>query len=113
MRPRASPDRSCGRIPASGRVQCRRSRSLDGEAACRLRRGNPGSADRSSLKGERDGCAYAQEIFGPVAPVVGFSDLDEAVALANGTAYGLSVGILTRDVMKGPELAERIPQYPF
>jgi benzaldehyde dehydrogenase (NAD) len=48
-----------------------------------------------------------------VAPVVGFSDLDEAVALANGTAYGLSVGILTRDVMKGPELAERIPQYPF
>jgi benzaldehyde dehydrogenase (NAD) len=53
--------------------------------------------------------AYAQEIFGPVAPVVGFSDLDEAVALANGTEYGLSLGILTRDVMKGLELAERIP----
>src|SRR4051812_1310127 len=53
--------------------------------------------------------AYAQEIFGPVAPVVAFSDLDEAVALANGTEYGLSLGILTRDVMKGLELAERIP----
>jgi benzaldehyde dehydrogenase (NAD) len=53
--------------------------------------------------------AYAQEIFGPVAPVVAFSDLDEAVAMANGTEYGLSLGILTRDVMKGLELAERIP----
>jgi benzaldehyde dehydrogenase (NAD) len=47
--------------------------------------------------------------FGPVAPVVAFSTLDEAVALANGTEYGLSLGILTRDVMKGLALAERIP----
>ena len=53
--------------------------------------------------------AYAQEIFGPVAPVVAFSNLDEAVAMANGTEYGLSLGILTRDVMKGLALAERIP----
>lgn len=53
--------------------------------------------------------AYAQEIFGPVAPVVAFSSLDEAVSLAGGTEYGLSLGILTRDVMKGLELAERIP----
>ena len=53
--------------------------------------------------------AYAEEIFGPVAPVVPFSSLDEAVRLANGTEYGLSLGILTRDVMKGLELAERIP----
>jgi benzaldehyde dehydrogenase (NAD) len=41
--------------------------------------------------------------------VVAFRDLDEAVRLANGTEYGLSLGILTRDVMKGLELAERIP----
>ena len=53
--------------------------------------------------------AYAQEIFGPVAPVVGFANLDEAVTLAGGTEYGLSLGILTRDVMKGLALAERIP----
>ena len=53
--------------------------------------------------------AYAQEIFGPVAPVVPFADLDEAVRLATGTPYGLSLGILTRDVMKGLALAERIP----
>jgi benzaldehyde dehydrogenase (NAD) len=53
--------------------------------------------------------AYAEEIFGPVAPVVAFHSLDEAVRLANGTEYGLSLGILTRDVMKGLALAEQIP----
>ena len=53
--------------------------------------------------------AYAQEVFGPVAPVVPFRDLDEAARLAAGTEYGLSLGILTRDVMKGLALAERVP----
>jgi benzaldehyde dehydrogenase (NAD) len=53
--------------------------------------------------------AYAEEIFGPVAPVVAFSTLEEAARLAAGTEYGLSLGILTRDVMKGLSLAERIP----
>jgi benzaldehyde dehydrogenase (NAD) len=53
--------------------------------------------------------AYSNEVFGPVAPVVRFSSLDEAAALASDTEYGLSLGILTRDVMKGMELAERIP----
>ncbi|MDG4797887.1 benzaldehyde dehydrogenase [Micromonospora sp. WMMD1082] len=53
--------------------------------------------------------AYAQEVFGPVAPVLPFTDLDEAVALAGGTEYGLSLGILSRDVMRAMALAERIP----
>jgi benzaldehyde dehydrogenase (NAD) len=48
-------------------------------------------------------------IFGPVAPVVPFSTLDEAVRLAKDTEYGLSLAILTRDVMKGLEMAEQIP----
>jgi benzaldehyde dehydrogenase (NAD) len=53
--------------------------------------------------------AYGTEIFGPVAPVTTFSTLDEAAALAAGSEYGLALGILTRDVMKGLALAERIP----
>ena len=53
--------------------------------------------------------AYAEEIFGPVAPVVPFGSLDEAARLAAGTEYGLSLGILTRDVLKGLALAERVP----
>jgi benzaldehyde dehydrogenase (NAD) len=53
--------------------------------------------------------AYAQEVFGPVAPVIRFSSLDEAARLAADTEYGLSLGILTKDVMRGLELARRIP----
>jgi benzaldehyde dehydrogenase (NAD) len=53
--------------------------------------------------------AYANEVFGPVAPVVRFHDLDEAAALAADSGYGLSLGILTGNPMRGLELAERIP----
>jgi len=53
--------------------------------------------------------AYSEEIFGPVAPITKFESLDEAAAMAADTPYGLSVGIITRDVMKGLALAERIP----
>jgi benzaldehyde dehydrogenase (NAD) len=56
-----------------------------------------------------DAPAYQEEIFGPVAPVTPFSSLDEVVDLATGTEYGLSLGILTRDVYAGLQLAERIP----
>jgi benzaldehyde dehydrogenase (NAD) len=53
--------------------------------------------------------AFTDEIFGPVAPVTSFSSVDEAVAMASSTEYGLSVGILTKDPYRGLELAERIP----
>ena len=36
-----------------------------------------------------------EETFGPVSPIIRFSSLDEAIALANGTAYGLSSGVCT------------------
>lgn len=38
--------------------------------------------------------AWQQEIFGPVAPVMAYRTLEEAVQLINDTEYGLSVGIL-------------------
>jgi benzaldehyde dehydrogenase (NAD) len=53
--------------------------------------------------------AFAEEIFGPVAPVVPFSDVDELVAIAQRSDYGLSLGIVTRDVMRGLALADRMP----
>ncbi len=52
--------------------------------------------------------AYAEEVFGPVAPVVPYSSLDEAVALASDSPYGLSLGILSADGLKALELASRI-----
>jgi benzaldehyde dehydrogenase (NAD) len=53
--------------------------------------------------------AYADEVFGPVAPVLRFATADEAAKLAADSEYGLSLGILTRDVMRGLDLARRIP----
>ncbi|MEW2624103.1 aldehyde dehydrogenase family protein [Streptomyces sp. NPDC048106] len=53
--------------------------------------------------------AYAQEVFGPVAPVLAFRDLDQAARLASASPYGLSLGVITRDAMKGLALADRIP----
>jgi benzaldehyde dehydrogenase (NAD) len=53
--------------------------------------------------------AFAEEIFGPVAPVARFASVDEAVGLATATEYGLSLGIVTTDVMRGLAIADRIP----
>jgi putative phosphonoacetaldehyde dehydrogenase len=36
-----------------------------------------------------------QETFGPVSPVIRFSSIDEAIAISNGTAYGLSSAVCT------------------
>jgi len=53
--------------------------------------------------------AYAQEVFGPVAPIIRFASLEEAAQLAAATDYGLSLGIITHDPFKALELAGRIP----
>jgi len=39
-----------------------------------------------------------EETFGPVAPLVPVSSLDEAIELANGTRYGLGCNVYTRDL---------------
>lgn len=40
---------------------------------------------------------FQEEVFGPVACVMPFDDEEEAIALANGTRYGLAAGIWTSD----------------
>ncbi|HTW55742.1 MAG TPA: aldehyde dehydrogenase family protein [Thermoplasmata archaeon] len=49
-----------------------------------------------------------EEPFGPVAPIVRFSDLDDAVRIANATPYGLQAAVFTRDIARGFSLARRI-----
>ena len=59
---------------------------------------------------QRDGALYAptvidqvrpemtvvrEETFGPVSPIIRFSNIDEAIAISNGTAYGLSSAVCT------------------
>ncbi len=49
-----------------------------------------------------------EEIFGPVLVTIPFDEVDEAVALANQTIYGLAAGVWTRDVAKAHQVASRI-----
>ncbi len=49
--------------------------------------------------------AFEQELFGPVAAIVPVRDDDEAVAVANDSAYGLGAAVFTRNVDKGLRLA--------
>ena len=49
-----------------------------------------------------------EEIFGPVLTATTFESVDEAIAIANGTPYGLVTGIWTRDLSKALKLATAI-----
>jgi acyl-CoA reductase-like NAD-dependent aldehyde dehydrogenase len=49
-----------------------------------------------------------EEVFGPVLAVLTFKDLDEAVALANGTLYGLSAAVWSKDFTTCLTAARRI-----
>ncbi len=49
-----------------------------------------------------------QEIFGPVLSVLTFDDLDEAVALANATEYGLAAGLWTSDLSTAHKISRAL-----
>ena len=46
----------------------------------------------------RDAEMVVEESFGPLAPILPVRDLDDAIALANGTAFGLSSGVVTNNM---------------
>ena len=52
--------------------------------------------------------AKDMEIFGPVIPVIGFDDLEEAIEIANKSIYGLSGSIITKDVSKAIKVSEKM-----
>src|SRR6202020_2008323 len=49
-----------------------------------------------------------EEIFGPVSAVTRFNGEDEAVAIANGTPYGLVAGVYTSDSVRANRTARRL-----
>ena len=56
----------------------------------------------------RDAEMVVEESFGPLAPILPVSSLDDAIELANGTAFGLSSGIVTRDMEAALSAVRRI-----
>lgn len=55
-----------------------------------------------------DSAAFREEFFGPVALFFRVKDEDEAVALANDSAFGLGGSVFTGDVARGKRVASRI-----
>jgi succinate-semialdehyde dehydrogenase/glutarate-semialdehyde dehydrogenase len=61
------------------------------------------------LTGVTDDMELARdETFGPVVAITRVRDVDEAVAIANDTCYGLNASIWTADLKRGQQIAVRI-----
>ncbi len=56
----------------------------------------------------QDSAFVQEEIFGPVLTVQPFDTEDEAVALANGTSYGLAAGLQTTNIARAHRVADRL-----
>jgi len=52
--------------------------------------------------------AYTEEIFGPVAIIIRAKDEEEAINIANDTAFGLGASLWTSDIEKAKQLATKI-----
>ncbi len=56
-------------------------------------------------QGHRVNC---EEVFGPVLSVLAFDEPEEALTIANGTEYGLTAGVYTRDLKRAHWTADRL-----
>jgi len=55
-----------------------------------------------------DMICYGQETFGPLVSVYRFSDVEQAIARANDSPYGLNASLWTRDAERGQSVAARL-----
>ncbi|KPF72766.1 succinate-semialdehyde dehydrogenase [Bosea sp. AAP35] len=56
----------------------------------------------------RDAAIQREEIFGPVAAVTPFDDVEDAIRMANDTEYGLAAYVYTGDLKVGLQISERL-----
>ncbi len=57
---------------------------------------------------ERSSALAREEVFGPVLAVLRVASFDEAISVANDTEYGLSAGIVTRDIEQALRFARQV-----
>lgn len=57
---------------------------------------------------DNNNALVAQEQFGPALPIIKYSSLDDAIAMANGLDVGLGASVWSSDVSKAAEIASRI-----
>jgi succinate-semialdehyde dehydrogenase/glutarate-semialdehyde dehydrogenase len=55
-----------------------------------------------------DALAATEETFGPIAPIVGISGLDEAIRMTNASRYGLLTSVYTADLAAGLAFADAV-----
>ncbi len=53
---------------------------------------------------------FDEEVFGPVAPIVFFDDLEEAIQLSNNSVFGLGVSLFTNDLERAEHLASEFEE---
>ncbi|MFB6072540.1 MAG: aldehyde dehydrogenase family protein [Halobacterium sp.] len=84
--------------------------SLDAGATLETGGGHDGLVVEPTVLSDvtNDMAAACNEHFGPVAPVIPYSDDDEAVQIANDTEYGLSGSVHAGDVGRARDIADRI-----
>jgi lactaldehyde dehydrogenase len=51
---------------------------------------------------------FKEECFGPVAPLVRFNSIDEAIQMANDSPYGLQSAVFTNDINKAFDIAYKL-----
>ena len=82
---------------------------LGGGPASRPECGNGWFVEPTIFAGVKPEMRIAQEeVFGPVLSIIPFDDEDEAVAIANGTQYGLAAGVWTQSIRTAFAMAERL-----
>ena len=82
---------------------------LGGGPATRPECGQGWFVEPTIFTGVRPDMRIAQEeVFGPVLGIIPFDDDEEAVAIANGTLYGLAAGVWTQSIKRALTMAERL-----
>lgn len=84
--------------------------ALDHGASCILRGTNEGQCYAPVILDHvtPDMRIYHEESFGPIAPITRFHTIEQAIALANDTEYGLAAAVFGRDIGRALAVADRI-----